>query len=139
MNWKRLTLFALYSFVLFGAAFIIGSRVGAYQAMIGDAQNKALLDVYALKCLKKGCIEPLITEKEISLNGQIALHGRWVESNFKWLFPEFATQDSTNIHEAVKYRLENPYTMPDLGPEMVEEQNEFQKYLNGVLKQYAKK
>jgi len=139
MNWKRLTLFTLYSFVLFGSAFIIGSRVGAYQTMIGDAQNKALLDVYALKRLKKGSIEPLITEKEISLNGQIALHGRWVESNFKWLFPEFATQNSTNIQEAVRYRLENPYTMPDLGPEMVEEQNEFQKYLNGVLKQYEKK
>lgn len=133
--------------------FFVGSRVGTYEHALADAQYKASVLAYELRALKAGKSEPIVTTKEISLNGELANHGRYMESNFGWLWPQLRSSDESPIRRAVAYRLENPYRMPDLASsanwnpgidmnsdfvkEAIQGQHEMDQHVQRVLRHYA--
>jgi hypothetical protein len=98
--------------VLVGAA--VGSRVGTYEFLLADAQYKASILSSELKSIKAGKLEPVLVSKEISLDGELAFHGRYLESRLSWLWPELWSPDDEPIRRAVAYRLANPFEGPDL-------------------------
>ena len=99
--------------IVFAAGFLLGTRVGVHQFLISDAQYKASILSTEIKALKAGKLEPIIESMEINLDSELANHGRYMESNLSWLFPELIPKDDQAIRRAVAYRLENPYTGTD--------------------------
>ena len=102
--------------------FIIGFASGTYFGFVKapheyqywNSQYKASLLAFELEALKNGRnLQPL---KEIELNSELAYFGKYMESNFSWVFPyltgiEF---DPKSIKKAVEYRVNNPFHNPDL-------------------------
>jgi hypothetical protein len=91
----------------------IGARVGLWEFMLADAQYKASILSTELGSIKAGKTEPVVLEMEISLNGELAKHGQYMESHLSWLWPELKAKDDKAIRRAVAYRLANPYQGPD--------------------------
>ena len=99
--------------LVFGAGFLLGTRVGVHQFLIADAQYKASILSTEVKLVKAGKLEPIIKSMEINLDSELANHGRYMESHLTWLFPELIPRDDQAIRRAVAYRLENPFTAID--------------------------
>ena len=93
--------------------FIAGARTGSYEFVLADAQYKASILAFQLKALRAGKPESVIVGKEISLDGELPSHGRYMESHLKWVWPELQAKDDKAIRNAVAYRLANPYEAPD--------------------------
>ena len=98
---------------VFLAAFLLGTRVGVSQFLLSDARYRASILSGELKLIKAGKVHVIADAKEIELDGELANHGRYMESHFAWLFPELIPKDDQAIRRAVAYRLENPYEPVD--------------------------
>ena len=150
---KKLALVVIV-FVIGGAVgFVAGARVGVWEFMLANAQYQASILATQIKSIKAGKTEPIIAGMEISLNGELSKHGQYMESYFRWLWPELKSKDDQPIRRAVAYRLANPYPGPDLSkPEhwnpgidmqdefvkgVVERQRIEERYLDRVLKHYG--
>ena len=68
------------------AAFLLGTRIGVSQFMLSDAQYRASILSGELKLIKAGKVHVIADAKEIELDGELANHGRYMESHFAWLF-----------------------------------------------------
>ena len=150
---KKLIIFLVVFLVGISAAFVAGTRVGVSEFLYADAQYKASILATQLKALRAGKTEPVIVGMEISLNGELANHGRYMETHLAWLWPELRPKDDQAIRNAVAYRMTNPYEGPDLSkPEnwnpgidmespfvkdTIEGQRILQHYLQKVLKLYG--
>ncbi len=99
-------------------AFWGGTRVGVEQFQLAESQYRASIAVHELEWLAAGDLERLQMVREISINAWLAQHGRYLDSNFKWLWPELRAADDDAIKRAVSYRLDNPYDMPEVGPDL---------------------
>ena len=133
--------------------FPVGTRVGVSEFMLADAQYKASILSAQIKAIKSGKVEPILTAMEVTLNGELAMHGEYMDSHLSWLWPELRSKDDGAIRRAVAYRLANPYQSPDLSkPEswkpgidmesefvqqVIEGQRKQQRYLRKVLERYA--
>jgi hypothetical protein len=89
-----------------------GSRVGVREFQLADAKYEAFLTVYQLKALKRQDLTGLETWMQIRLDGSLALHGAYLDSHWKWLWPDLASSDR-EIKDAAKFRLEHPFSEPD--------------------------
>jgi hypothetical protein len=94
--------------------FVAGARFGTYEFTLATAQYNASLLTYQIKALKAGKSQAIIEAMEISLNGELAKHGRYLESHLTWLWPELRSPGEDAIRMAVAYRLANPYQRRDL-------------------------
>jgi hypothetical protein len=110
---KKALAFLVVFIVGVALGFPIGARVGLWEFMLADAQYKASILSTQINSLKAGNPEPIIGGMEISLNGELAKHGQYMESNLWWLWPELKPKDDQPIRRAVAYRLSNPYQGPD--------------------------
>ena len=150
---KKLIIFLVVFLVGISAAFVIGVRVGVSEFLYADAQYKASILASQLRALRAGKTDPIIVGMEISLNGELANHGKYMESHLTWLWPDLKSKDDRPIRNAVTYRMANPYEGPDHSkPENwnpgVDMDNQFVKdtiegqrilnhYLQKVLKHYG--
>lgn len=150
---KKTVLVAALFLAGLAIGFGMGARVGTYQHGLADAQYKASILAFQLQALKAGKPEPALAGMEISLSGEIANHGRYMDSHLKWLWPEMMSEDDQPIRRAVAYRLANPYELPDhTKPEnwrpgvdmesafvkkIIEGQKEMNTYLEKVLKHHG--
>src|SRR5690349_9712592 len=110
---KKALAFVIVFVLGMAVGFPIGARVGMWQFMLGDSQYKASILTAQITALKSGRLEPVITGMEIVLNSEIAMHGRYMESHFSWLWPELKSANDEPIRRAVAYRLANPYVGSD--------------------------
>lgn len=149
---KKLIIFLTIFFVGITVAFGIGARVGVSEFLYADAQYRASIFATQLQALRAGKSESIITELEIALNGELANHGRYMESNLTWLWPHLKSKDDRPIRKAVTYRMTNSYEDPDLSkPEnwktgmdmnnqfvkdIIEGQKILNRYIQKTLKQY---
>lgn len=133
--------------------FPVGTRVGVSEFMLANAQYEASILSAQIKAIKSGKVEPVLTAMEISLNAELANHGRYMDSHLSWLWPELRSKDDRSIRSAVAYRLANPYQSPDLAkPEswkpgidmesefvqqIIENKRTQERYLRKVLERYA--
>ncbi len=111
---KFIALFVVAILVTSFGAFVLGARFGIDQFLLSDAQYKASILSGELKLIKAGKVQVIADAKEMELDGEIANHGRYMQSHLGWLFPEMTPPDDQAIRRAVAYRLENPYIGPDL-------------------------
>lgn len=95
------------------AAFVLGARVGVTEFLYADAQYKASILAYQLEALRAGKPAIVITGMETSLNGELANHGKYMESRLTWLWPDLRSEDDRPIMNAVAYRIAHPYDEPD--------------------------
>jgi hypothetical protein len=107
---------ALLGGVILGAiGFWEGSRVGMQQFLFADAKYRATILAFQLENLKRQNLAGLEGVMQIDLDHQLALHGEYLESHWKWLWPQPTPQPpDREIKHAVRFRLDNPYTEPDL-------------------------
>lgn len=94
--------------------FWIGLRTGAQEFQFADAQYKASIVAFQLERLSGGDIATLDTLMQIELDYQLALHGEYLDSNWRWMWPEAASPTDREIKHAVNYRLHHPFTEPDM-------------------------
>lgn len=87
----------------------IGARFGLWEFKLAEAQYKASILASQIQALRAGKVQPIISGMEITLNSELAMHGRYMESSFWWLWPELQSEDETSIRRAVAYRNANPY------------------------------
>jgi hypothetical protein len=113
LNRRSITVLIGVLVIVFVTGFVTGARVGMYQFLLADAQHKASILSAEIKRLKAGKVASIVEAMEINLDGELANHGRYMESHFTWLFPELTPPDDQAIRRAVAYRLENPYTSID--------------------------
>jgi hypothetical protein len=116
---QQFTILHLIAAVLAGVAlaaitFWEGSRIGVQQFEFADAKYKASILAFQLQALKRQNMSTLETGMQIELNTRLAQHGEYLESNWKWLWPELHSETDREIKGAVKFRLENPYSEPDM-------------------------
>lgn len=83
-------IFILFIFVLLTitntAAFLFGTRIGILENAKIQSPVKASLMVGELVALRKGDTEKIISLKEMELDSEISLYGRYLESNHSWIF-----------------------------------------------------
>lgn len=92
--------------IAIGAA--VGARLGLWEFKLAEAQHRAAILASQIQALKAGKVEPIISGMEIILDSELAMHGRYMESSFQWLWPELRSEDDELIRRAVAYRLANP-------------------------------
>jgi hypothetical protein len=110
---KKTLAFVAVSLLGLAVGFVVGAKVGVWEFLLADAQYKASILSTQLTSIKAGKTEPIIVGLEISLNGELARHGQYMESHFSWLWPELKSKDDLPIRRAVAYRLANPYQVVD--------------------------
>ena len=104
--------------------FILGLALGAYfgfkkapeEYIFWNSQFNASVLAYELEALKSEGSETILWSKELDLNSELANYGKYLESNFKWIFP-FLTgieHDPKHIGKAISYRIDNPFDMPKI-------------------------
>lgn len=91
-----------------------GSRIGVQQFELADAKYRASLIAFQLEDLKRQDLTRLETAMQIDLNHWLALHGAYLESHWKWLWPGLERTSDREIKHAVKFRLQNPFSDPDM-------------------------
>src|SRR6266849_2672714 len=103
--------------IVFVSGIIVGfplaARIGLWEFMLAYAQYKASILSTQIRSIKSGKTEPIVFGMEISLNGELAKHGQYMESHLSWTWPELKPKDDKAIRRAVAYRLANPYQGPD--------------------------
>jgi hypothetical protein len=92
----------------------IGARIGLWEFMLADSKYKASILASDIKSIRAGNTERVVTAMEISLNGELAKYGEYMESHLWWLWPELRSSDDRPIRDAVSFRLAHPYEGPDL-------------------------
>ncbi len=148
----------IFSFTLVGIlalaiSFYVGSRIGAREHILADSQYRAALAVANLHRIEKGQIEDLKDIFEIELNAHMARHGDYLDSQFKWLWPQLQPETPRAIKTAVDYRIEHPFQEPDLADpknreshvpaddpfllEVIEGQKQNQRKIEKVIKEYS--
>jgi hypothetical protein len=145
---------ALVAFVL---GFFSGSRIGVSEFLKADAQYKASILAHQIIGLKGPRRDDILEAMEISLNGELANHGKYMESYWTWLRYELHRTNEP-IEFAANYRKNNPYEAPDVSdpskwqntedysPETLEQfanqlregQTEGRRLINLVLDRYAR-
>ena len=108
------SLAALLAVVASGASFLLGARVGVTAFSQADAQYRASIAAGQLRLIEAQHLDELKQMKELELNARLADHGRYLESHFKWLWPDLASQDDEAITSAARYRATHPFEEPDL-------------------------
>ena len=150
---KKLSIFLLVFLVGMSTGVVVGVKVGLEEFVLAEAQYKASSLAFQLAALKAGKTEPIITGMEISLDYELANHGKYMESHLTWLWPDLKSKDDRVIRRAVAYRLATPYKAPDQSkPEnwnpgidmesqfvkdTIEGQRILNHYLQKVLKHYG--
>jgi len=131
--------------ILLAASFYLGTRVGQQQFALANAQYEAAIAAGNLKLLETDTAT-LRMVFQVQLSTSLANHGRYLESNLKWLWPTLNSSDNGPARSAVKYRLEHPYSEQE--PAFNERVNvefkedvrqgfaENQKYLQSVINVY---
>jgi hypothetical protein len=105
---KLLALIGVFALgVVVGVA--VGARFGLWEFKLGEAQYKASILATEIQALRAGKVEPIISGMEITLNSELAMHGRYMESPFWWLWPELKSEDEKAIRRAVAYRQAHPF------------------------------
>ena len=95
------------------AGFLVGTRVGVTSFVQADAKYKASIAAFQLRQIEQQRLEDLKTAKEIELNMHLADHGRYMDSNLKWLWPGLQAEDDKAIASAVQYRTSHPFVEVD--------------------------
>ncbi|HKV95881.1 MAG TPA: hypothetical protein VJR90_00100, partial [Gammaproteobacteria bacterium] len=150
---KKSLIIAVVFAIGFAVGVPIGARVGLWEFMLADSKYKASILASDIKSIKAGHTEHVVTAMEISLNGELAKYGEYMESHLWWLWPELRSSDDRPIRDAVSYRLAHPYDGPDLAkPEnwnpgidmqdpfvrnVVEGQRIQREYMRQVLQRYG--
>lgn len=110
---KKLIIFVVVLLVGISAAFVIGARVGVSEFLYADAHYKASILATQLRALRAGKPDAIIASMEISLNAELANHGKSMESHFTWFWSDLKSKDDRPARNAVTYRMANPYEGPD--------------------------
>ena len=109
----KIALIFLFIIVSSIISFISGARIGANEFSYWNAQYQASILVYEIQALKNHKSEELVEAKEIMLNGELANHGRYLNSSLNWFWTGYPRDDEP-IKRVVDYRLRNPYKDPDV-------------------------
>ena len=133
-------------------SFYAGSRIGTREHIFADSQYRAALVVANIRRIEKGQVDYLKDLYEVELNMHIARHGDYLDSKFKWLWPELQPETSRAIKTAVDYRIKYPFKEPDFANpknrephvfaddsfllEVIEGQKQNQRQIEKVLKEY---
>ncbi|MCP5146252.1 MAG: hypothetical protein H6978_15695 [Gammaproteobacteria bacterium] len=94
------------------ASFFVGTRVGVYEFIKSDAQYKASIIAHEITALRGTRRDEMIQAKEVMLDGELANHGKYMESWLKWLWYS-PYRDDRPIEYAANYRKEHPYELPN--------------------------
>ena len=150
----------LFSALLLSAGFLAGTYFGFRQApnefLYWDSQYRASLLAYELNRLKAGKIQAIKDIKEIELDGQLALFGRHLDSEYFWILElalPIPSSDEIAIRSASTYRKKNPHVGPDMSDlrgwkagidmtdpfvlQVIEGQKESRKFIQTVVEKYA--
>ena len=135
------------------ATFYVGTRIGARENGLAYSQYRAANIAANLKLIEKNKIDDLKSILETDLNGEIATYSYYLDSDWKWLWPEYwADKQPKGIIYAVQYRKSHPYVeydfanpknrspnVPANNPfivELIEGQKQNLKRVNRVVKLY---
>ena len=130
-----------------GAGVFLGFSFAPTEFLKWNSQFRASIIAHEIETLKRGDVQRVVDSKELELNGELELHGRYLENNFSWLLPSIhkIRFDKQHIQYAVNYRLNNPYVYekwsnPKIDQSIVEAVNlgfdRQQESVNKVLKHY---
>lgn len=109
----------LYIFALLAitntAAFLFGAKMGVSENAKIQSPINASLMVGELAALRKGEVAKIITLKEMELDSEIYLYGRYLESNHSWIFaPEINnTENDRHLKSIANYRKIYPTLLGD--------------------------
>ena len=150
---KIITVLILWAISL-AVAFYAGSRVGVREHYLADSQYQAAITAGNLRIIERNQIETLKTSEEIQLDGDLATYGAYLDSRWKWLWPELQPETPRAIKSAVEYRASHPFDEPALGDpknlapgvstndpfvlEIVEGQKRNQAQIERVVRMYTK-
>lgn len=126
------------------ASFYMGTRVGAEQNTWGTAQFR-LMTHYGY--LKRGSLEEVRSLANQQLDFELSDHMLWVNSSWRWLFPELIIENDKYAAAAAEYRMANPYIHrqldlskfdPDDAVEMRRREAEVHKEIQDALDYYRR-
>jgi hypothetical protein len=96
-------------------AFYFGSRIGARENWLADAQYRAAVASGQLRLLDEDRSETLREVLNIELDSDLVAYGAYLDSRWKWLWSELQPETSRAVTSAAKYRASHPFSPPDLG------------------------
>jgi hypothetical protein len=95
-------------------AFWFGARVGVEEFQYADAKSRAAIVTFQLEKIQRQDIAALESGMQIELNLHLADYGRYLQSNWKWLWPEADSSGDRAIRHAAMFRVAHPFEGPDL-------------------------
>ena len=95
-------------------SFVAGNHFGANNYLLANSANRALVLATELRMLRADNTSDLIYIKEVELSSEFRFHEQYIDSNFNWMFPNVAEHAEKNMRQAVKYRIEFPYRVPEI-------------------------
>ena len=104
---KRLVIAGLW-LISAGASFYAGAIVGTREFLLANAQYQASITATYLRALEQKRIPQLSNALELDLDGYLALHGAYLDSQLTWLWPELRADTPRAITFAANYRATHP-------------------------------
>jgi len=122
--------------LLLALSFFAGNHYGANNYLLANSANRALVLAMELRMLRADNTSDLIYIKETELSSEFRFHEQYINSNFKWMFPNVTEHAEENMRQAAKYRLEFPYTTSKIENPDTEFSSQMNQAANRMVEKY---